>query len=82
MDQREPATRHSQGVLGLHYRAGGATRRCPVQPITPLGPDQVNVSLLSLQGLTFGSEEGMYRRMRCLYLKGQEQHRTLLVAFT
>jgi hypothetical protein len=26
----------------------GATRRCPVQPSTPLGPDQVNVLLLLL----------------------------------
>jgi hypothetical protein len=48
MDQRDPATRHSHGVLGLHHPAAGATRRCPVQPITPLGPDQVNVLLLLL----------------------------------
>jgi hypothetical protein len=45
MDQRDRATRHSQGVLGLHHLAGRAPRRCPVQPITPLGPDQVNVLL-------------------------------------
>jgi hypothetical protein len=28
--------------------AGGATRRCPVQPATPQGPDQVNVLLVLL----------------------------------
>jgi hypothetical protein len=28
----------------------GATRRCPVKPNTPLGPDQVNVLLLLLFG--------------------------------
>jgi hypothetical protein len=33
-------------VLGMHHPAGGPTRRCLVQPSTPLGPDQVNVSLL------------------------------------
>jgi hypothetical protein len=32
-------------VLGMHPRPAGATRRCPVQPSTPLGPDQVNVLL-------------------------------------
>jgi hypothetical protein len=30
----------------MHDPAAGATRRCPVQPSTPLGPDQVNVLLL------------------------------------
>jgi protein phosphatase len=29
----------------MHHPAAGATRRCPVQPSTPLGPDQVNVLL-------------------------------------
>jgi hypothetical protein len=33
----------------------GATRRCPVQPNTPLGPDQVNVLLLLLFDKAIGS---------------------------
>jgi hypothetical protein len=33
-------------------RAAGATRRCPVQPSTPLGPDQVNVLLLLMNMAT------------------------------
>jgi hypothetical protein len=37
--------RHFIWVLGMHHPAAGATRRCPVQPSTPLGPDQVNISL-------------------------------------
>jgi hypothetical protein len=37
--------RHSSGT-SLHHRAARATRRCPVQPSTPLGPDQVDVLLL------------------------------------
>jgi hypothetical protein len=32
----------------MHHPAAGALRRCPVQPSTPLGPDQVNVLLLLL----------------------------------
>jgi hypothetical protein len=39
-------------VLGMHHPAASAMRRCPVQPSTPLGPDQVNVLLLLLDGLT------------------------------
>jgi hypothetical protein len=35
-------------VLGMRHSAAGATRRCPMQPSTPLGPDQVNVLLLLL----------------------------------
>jgi hypothetical protein len=35
----------------MHHPAAGATRRCPVQPSTPLGPDQVNVLLLLFRGL-------------------------------
>jgi hypothetical protein len=35
-------------VLDMHHPASGATRRCPVQSSTPLGPDQVNVLLLLL----------------------------------
>jgi hypothetical protein len=46
MDQRGLVTRHSQGVAGCTTPYSGATRRCPVQPSTPLGPDQVNVLLL------------------------------------
>jgi hypothetical protein len=34
--------------LDMHHPAAGATRRCPVQSSTPLGPDQVNVLLLSV----------------------------------
>jgi hypothetical protein len=30
-------------VLDIHHPPAGATRRCPVQSSTPLGPDQVNV---------------------------------------
>jgi hypothetical protein len=44
MAQRD--NRHSVWVLGMHDPAAGATRRCPMQPSTPLGPDQVNVLLL------------------------------------
>jgi hypothetical protein len=33
----------------MHHPAAGATRRCPVQPSTPLGPDQVNVLSLFLE---------------------------------
>jgi hypothetical protein len=32
----------------MHHPAAGPTGRCPVQPSTPLGPDQVNVLLLLL----------------------------------
>jgi hypothetical protein len=41
MAQRD--NRHFVGVLGMHHPAAGPTGRCPVQPSTPLGPDQVNV---------------------------------------
>jgi hypothetical protein len=34
-------------VLGMHHPIAGATRRCPMQPSTPLGPDQVNVLLFA-----------------------------------
>jgi hypothetical protein len=34
---------HLDCVLGMHPRAAGPTGRCPVQPSTPLGPDQLNV---------------------------------------
>jgi hypothetical protein len=39
------AQRDSRRILGLdmHHRAAGPMGRCPVQPSTPLGPDQVNV---------------------------------------
>jgi hypothetical protein len=30
----------------MHHREAGPTGRLPVQPSTPLGPDQVNVLLL------------------------------------
>jgi hypothetical protein len=54
MAQRD--NRHTDRVLGMHPRAGGATRRCPVQPSTPLGPDQVNVLLFFFSiGGTVGS---------------------------
>jgi hypothetical protein len=33
--------------LDMHQPGAGAMRRCPVQSSTPLGPDQVNVLLLS-----------------------------------
>jgi hypothetical protein len=33
----------------MYPRPAGAKRRCPVQPSTPLGPDQVNVLLLLVQ---------------------------------
>jgi hypothetical protein len=49
MAQRD--NRHTEWVLGTYHLAGGATRRCPVQPSTPLGPDQVNVLLLLPGGL-------------------------------
>jgi hypothetical protein len=29
----------------MHHPAGGPLGRCPVQPSTPLGPDQANVYL-------------------------------------
>jgi hypothetical protein len=32
--------------LDLHHPAAGPPGRCPVQPSTPLGPDQVNALLL------------------------------------
>jgi hypothetical protein len=41
MAQRD--NRHSEWVPGMHHPAAGPTGRCPVQPSTPLGPDQVNV---------------------------------------
>jgi hypothetical protein len=44
MAQRD--NRDSVWVLGMYLPAAGATRRCPVQPSTPLGPGQVNVLLL------------------------------------
>jgi hypothetical protein len=43
MAQRD--NRHNEWVLGMHHSAGGPPGRCPVQPSTPLGPDQVNVYL-------------------------------------
>jgi hypothetical protein len=46
MDQRDRVTRHSQGVLGMHHCAAGPPGRWPVQPSTPLGPDQVNVIII------------------------------------
>jgi hypothetical protein len=47
MAQRD--NRLSIWVIGMHHPAAGATRRCPVQSSTPLGPDQVNVLLLLVQ---------------------------------
>jgi hypothetical protein len=44
----------NEWVLGMHPRAAGPTGRCPVQPSTPLGPDQVNVLLLLLLLAEFG----------------------------
>jgi hypothetical protein len=44
MAQRD--NRHFVWVLGMHHRAAGPPGRCPVQPSTPPGPDQVNVLLL------------------------------------
>jgi hypothetical protein len=44
MAQRD--NRHSVWVLDMHRTAAGPPGRCPVQPSTPLGPDQVNVLLL------------------------------------
>jgi hypothetical protein len=41
MVQRE--NRHFIWAFGMHHPAAGATRRCPMQPSTPLGPDQANV---------------------------------------
>jgi hypothetical protein len=32
--------------LDLHPRPAGPTGRCPVQPSTPLGPDQVNAIII------------------------------------
>jgi hypothetical protein len=43
MAQRD--NRHNEWVLGMHHPAGGPPGRCPVQPSTPMGPDQVNVYL-------------------------------------
>jgi hypothetical protein len=43
MAQRD--NRHADQVLGMHPCPAGAMRRCPVQPSTPLGPDQVNALL-------------------------------------
>jgi hypothetical protein len=43
-------------VVDMHHPAAGATRRCPVQSSTPLGPDQVNVLLL-LCGATVNRAE-------------------------
>jgi hypothetical protein len=43
MAQRD--NRHNEWVLDQHDPAAGPTGRCPVQPSTPLGPDQVNVRL-------------------------------------
>jgi hypothetical protein len=40
--------RLSEWVLDMHHPAAGPMGRCPVQPSTPLGPDQVNVLLLLL----------------------------------
>jgi hypothetical protein len=43
----------------MHHREAGPTGRCPVQPNTPLGPDQVNallwLLLLSYRALGDGS---------------------------
>jgi hypothetical protein len=30
----------------MHHPVAGATRRCPMQPSTPLGPNQVNVIII------------------------------------
>jgi hypothetical protein len=49
MDQRGLVARHSQGVLGVYQIAAGPTGRCPVQPRTPLGPDQVNVIIIMFE---------------------------------
>jgi hypothetical protein len=45
MTQRDRVTRRSTKGLGMHFPATWPTDRCPVQPSTPLGPDQVNVLL-------------------------------------
>jgi hypothetical protein len=42
-------------VLGMHHPAAGAKRRCPMQPNTPLGPDQVNVILFYFICLSYTS---------------------------
>jgi hypothetical protein len=47
LSMAQPDNRRTEWVLGMHPRPAGATRRCPVQPSTPLGPDQVNALLLS-----------------------------------
>jgi hypothetical protein len=57
MAQRD--NRHFVWVLDMHHPAAGATGRCLVQPSTPMGPDQVNVLLLSLlYCLLFGNHVG------------------------
>jgi hypothetical protein len=48
MDLRDLVTRHSQGVAWLYSPSTRPTGRCPVQSITPLGPDQVNALSLLL----------------------------------
>jgi hypothetical protein len=42
------AQRDNRRILGLdmHHPAAGPPGRCPVQPSTPLGPDQVNVIII------------------------------------
>jgi hypothetical protein len=48
MDQRDVVTLSLAGGPCLHHPGTRPTGRCPVQPSTPLGPDQVNVLLLLL----------------------------------
>jgi hypothetical protein len=43
---RQPSLRM---VLGMHHPAAGPTGRCPVQPNTPLGPDQVHVIIIIIE---------------------------------
>jgi hypothetical protein len=51
MDQRDLVTLSLAGgcLTARSHPIAGAMRRCPVQPSTPLGPDQVNVLLLILR---------------------------------
>jgi hypothetical protein len=54
----------------MHQPAAGPTGRCPVQPSTPLGPDQVNVIIIIIRAIVkFMSvaEDAKERLISCVY---------------
>jgi hypothetical protein len=60
MAQRDNS--HFDWVLGMHPSPAGPPGRCPVQPSTPLGPDQVNVIIIiiiirQLRRISSGGED-------------------------